>query len=540
MYGIFIVVALILIYVLILYVMHRRGAFKNGRFSLFGPFLMVKTSKGKGLIDKLAKPKRFWEYFGNFAIFICFLAMVSITIMLLFSAFAVSRIPVENAPTPDMILGIPGLNPLIPLWYGIFALVISIVIHEFCHGILTRVANLKVKALGLLFFVIPLGAFVEPDEEGMKKMPRKKRMRLFAAGPAINIIVALVCALIFSWGFMGSVVAKQDGVVVAGVLKDSPNVEAGLVAWTQIVSMEGERIESIDDFLNFDAPMPAETVNITISYRGATSTIDNATSGVFITSVSRDYPAYGAGLRSHMIIAEINGTTIRTQADLSDALGMTRAGQNVNITIYQYNNSAEGYVQSNTSAVLADKYAYFDENAPSLNRDEYMGKGFLGINSAYLGVVVMDVDSIPRQLTHPFSGVDSFDGFIRAGIYYISLPFPAIGLSPLQSPTTDLYEVSGPLSVFPPSIFWPLANIFYWLFWINLMLGVTNTMPAVPLDGGYLFRDGLDAVLKRLKKDMKPEARERMVGSISVVLAFLILFLIIWVFIGPYIGSLGR
>ena len=32
-------------------------------------------------------------------------------------------------------IGLPGLNPVIPLWYGILALVIAMVVHEFSHGI---------------------------------------------------------------------------------------------------------------------------------------------------------------------------------------------------------------------------------------------------------------------------------------------------------------------------------------------------------------------------------------------------------------------
>ena len=56
-----------------------------------------------------------------------------------------------------MMIGLPGLNPVIPLWYGILALVIAMVVHEFSHGILSRVANVKVKALGLLMFFFPVG-----------------------------------------------------------------------------------------------------------------------------------------------------------------------------------------------------------------------------------------------------------------------------------------------------------------------------------------------------------------------------------------------
>jgi len=492
MIGWIIVLVVIIIYILILYVLHKKGVFKGERLSLFGPFLMLKTKRGRGFIDKLAKLKRFWSAFGWFAIVLCLIVMISITVMLIWTAFLVPSIPVESAPSPQMILGIPGLNPLIPLWYGILALIISIVLHEFSHGILTRVAKLKIKSLGLLFFVIPIGAFVEPDEEALKNTERRKRMKVFASGPAINIIFALVFALIFSWGFMGSVVPKHDGVVVRGVLTDIPNTDAGLTAWSEITHIDGERISNISDYYDYYPPGPNETINMTVFYRGSFKEINNVTSGVFLTYTLKDYPAEAAGLKARMIIAGINGTEIRAQHNVSQALDLTRANQNVIITVYEFDEGMGYYVKNNKSVVLADKYEYLEEFAPSQNKEEYRGKGFLGINSAYLGITVEDIHSIPHRLTHPFAGVDSFETTFAAGVYYISLPFPQVGLSPLQSPVTDLYDVSGPLGALPDSVFWPMANIFYWMFWINLMLGATNCLPAVPLDGGYVFKINLE------------------------------------------------
>src|SRR6266540_4310229 len=126
----------------------------------------------------------------------------------------VVSIPAGREPTPQMLLGLPGLNPLIPFWYGILALGIAIIVHEFCHGILARVSHVKLNSLGLLFFIVPVGAFVEPDETEMKAMPRLERARLFSAGPAVNLMLAVIFALVFSVGFMSSVVPVAHGVGV--------------------------------------------------------------------------------------------------------------------------------------------------------------------------------------------------------------------------------------------------------------------------------------------------------------------------------------
>ena len=75
----------------------------------------------------------------------------------------------------------------------------------------------------------------------------------------------------------------------------------------------------------------------------------------------------------------------------------------------------------------------------------------------------------------------------------------------------------------------------YWLFWLNLMLGATNALPAVPLDGGYIFKDGIESLVSRFRKGMPVEARDRIVRGLSYTFAFLILALVLWQLIGPRI-----
>jgi membrane-associated protease RseP (regulator of RpoE activity) len=98
---------------------------------------------------------------------------------------------------------------------------------------------------------------------------------------------------------------------------------------------------------------------------------------------------------------------------------------------------------------------------------------------------------------------------------------------------TDLYTVEGPLSVQPAPLFWFSADLLYWLFWLNLMVGLTNALPAGPLDGGYIFKDGLDGLLTRINRGMAQEQREKVVRKITFSLSFFILFLILWQVIGP-------
>ena len=52
---------------------------------------------------------------------------------------------------------------LIPIWYGILGLAVAMLFHEFAHGILTRVADTKVKSLGLLY--LKYGLFEQALEQ---------------------------------------------------------------------------------------------------------------------------------------------------------------------------------------------------------------------------------------------------------------------------------------------------------------------------------------------------------------------------------------
>ena len=57
--------------------------------------------------------------------------------------------------------------------------------------------------------------------------------------------------------------------------------------------------------------------------------------------------------------------------------------------------------------------------------------------------------------------------------------------------------------------------------------------PQVPLDGGSVFRDGVEALLARLRRGLEPERRDRVVRGVSYAFALMILALILWQIIGP-------
>src|SRR5213595_960778 len=435
----------IVLWSLVLYALQRRGLLEPRGLQPSpppaGPFLMWKTVRGRRWIDRLARPARFWRFFGDLAIVLVGITMVGTTLLLLWEATLVQSSAVRgNPPSPELLLGLPGINPIIPLGYGIFGLAVAIILHEFSHGILARVAKIRIRSLGLIFLIFPIGAFVEPEEEELRALPRRDRARLFAAGPAMNIVLAVLFAVIFSSVMATSVQPVHDGV--------------GIVAFPQ------------------NTPSPAQA----------------------------------AGMQPFTVITNINGTEIHTFTDFTSALA--RAPLNQSIPVVAYDPSTGG--SATYSVILTERRA--------------------DTGRAVLGILAFDMDT---SFYHPLTNPDRFNGIPGAVLSYISLPFQ--GRSPIDDPAIRFYRIGGPFAALPAPLFWVLVNTAYWLVWLNVMLGATNALPAVPLDGGYIFKDGIEALLSRVRKGIPTAQRDRIVRGVSMSFAFLILGLVLWQFIGPRI-----
>jgi len=443
--GLFVALGLIVLWCLGVYAFHKRGLLEPRGLHASpppaGPFLMWKTVRGRRLIERLARPKRLWKAFGDLSIVLVGITMAGTTLLLLWEATLVRNAAIRaNPPSPDLLLGLPGINPIIPLGYGIFGLAVAIILHEFSHGILSRAANIRIKSLGVIFLIFPIGAFVEPDEDELRALPRRERARLYAVGPATNIVLAILFAVLFSSVMMASVSPVHEGVGIVG--------------------------------------FPSE---------GAS-------------------PAQAAGMQTYTVITRVNGTDVHSFADFTSALSAVQANQTIEVVAF---NPSTG-----TSAAYAVTPA---ERNPVTGR-------------AVLGVLAFDVET---SYYHPLTDAERFGGVPGAILTYISLPFQ--GRAPIQEPAVQFYRVNGPLAVLPAPVFWILANTVYWLFWLNIMLGATNALPAVPLDGGYIFRDGIEGLVSRLKKGLPAESRDRVVRGVSYTFALLILALVMWQLIGPRI-----
>jgi len=519
--GLLLAVILIFGFIGIMFILDRFNLLEPLGMELAGPLLMWKTKKGRDLIDRLAQKKRFWEMYGNIGLVIVAIAMILIFLLVAFNAYMATAIPAEHAPQAEEILVIPGVNPFIPVGYGILSLAVGIIVHEFSHGILSRVADVKIKSLGLIFLVVPLGAFVEPDEDELEKTERIKRDRMFAAGATSNIVLAIILVLIFSMVFMGSVSAEEDGVMIRGVYEGSPAAEANMQSYEQILEIDGNKITGATDMQSIDIDITEmneengkvlREVDVRVR-RGKDHRDEEVTVGLVVVGIAEGSPAQDAGLETGIILYQIDNETIRNRNDLSNIMEEKDQNQNIELTYWQKDNSE--YEKNKTNLTLED--------------------GRMGINIQYFGIVYEDADWIPNLLSRPItageSGLQPMRFYFQNAATYISLPL--LGLSPVPEEITGLYEVSGPLSALPTSSFWVIANSLYWVFWLNILLGLFNALPAVPLDGGHLFRDGVEALSEKL--GLTEEVGEKLSSGMTYAFALLVLFLLMWSMIGPRI-----
>jgi membrane-associated protease RseP (regulator of RpoE activity) len=167
---------------------------------------------------------------------------------------------------PGSILLLPGINPILPVAYGWAALVIAMAIHEGAHGIVARNAGLRVKSSGLLFFLfVPIGAFVDVDEEQLKKAKPRASLRVMAAGVGANMTLAIAC-LIGVMLVVSTLTPVINGVYVGNVTEGLPAQAAGLLPDDVLVSIDNVTINNSTELRTFlDSKTAGDIVQVTVS-----------------------------------------------------------------------------------------------------------------------------------------------------------------------------------------------------------------------------------------------------------------------------------
>jgi len=464
---------LYLLWLLLVIFFDKRGTLSKHNITvvwiLIMPILMIRTTKGQIFLDRLSVHKKFWRVFASIGLPAMLAGMLAMFILILLldyfmiMSFQTNTVPpVSKFNEPRNIFLIPGINEYIPLWYGIIALIITLIVHEFSHAILCKVESIKVKSMGVLLAIVPIGGFAEPDEEQLlgkteeikdaettaeskKFATRSERVRVLTAGVMANFVTALIAFILF-FSLLGSISPVGD-VMVTKVIPGYPADLAGVKPNMILTGIDDVQITGAHDFLSYANTLkPGEIVTLNLVDNGVRKKMDlvavagNQTqAGVKISNVIEGSPAEAAGIRSDMVLVKIGSTEIKDLNDFVSFMNSTSPGQKVNI-----------YLMSNDS-VNASLLTF--SNVELIERPEenlkmgYLGVHYTSLDSGTIFSLGITIGQFPARnyltfITSIPSSLTSLNGWIQL----LGLPFfmfELVGFPGFSGVITSFYEPTG-------------------------------------------------------------------------------------------------
>ncbi|AEA47699.1 site-2 protease family protein [Archaeoglobus veneficus] len=451
-----IAIVVIIVYWSIVEYLKSKGILEKYGISSIGPVLMVRTKRGLDTLEKLSRPKKFWRIVADAGIPAVFAGMIFMFLLIIAMDVVLFTSPPPPSPVtePRNMLLIPWVNTLFPPEYLLLGLIVTLIVHELGHAILCRVEGVRVKALGVLLAIVPIGGFAEPDEkELVENTTRIQRIRIYSAGVISNFIVAIIAfsAFFYLLNFVSPLV------VVVGA-DNTTELKTGDI----IYEINGVKVRTPEDVT--DALLKGD--DVIIKADGKVVTLPKI-AGVKIVDLYPEYPAAKAGLKKGMIIYRINDTETPTLYAFKKFMDSTKPGQTLSVFVYN-NGSKEVY-----NVTLA-KSPYGDSGFLGVVIEEYIS----GVSLGYSEVVLSQLKSLPSKLTT-----------VHGWLTVVAMP---LGFKGFGGEASKYFE---PV-ILGDGLFY-ILNTLYWIGWINFYVGLFNCLPAIPLDGGRIFHESFTALLSR-------------------------------------------
>jgi len=293
-------------------------------------------------------------------------------------------------------------------------------------------------------------------------------MRLYAAGPSINIIATYVILILLSATATG-LVAGNPGVHASGIIADEAAEEAGLLPYEIITHIDGNEVLGYETFSN-------EMAELSVG--------DQAT---------------------FTVLSHPDHEGERVERDLIVTLGNR----------YQYHLG-----QCDGDAVCIE-----DIEVLLADLGIEPGDAFLGVSGLRSGS--SSVDYYSNIMSGEFSLEQTILATSLTPLAMIGVPIQFDGQTMLLEERSMLEAGDGAIaSVLGTDGMLMLFDFLFWLVWINFLLGFANLIPMVPFDGGHIVRDGTHSVLARLNRNMHPMRVESLADRISSMSSILVLIIV--------------
>jgi membrane-associated protease RseP (regulator of RpoE activity) len=219
--------------------------------------------------------------------------------------------------------------------------------------------------------------------------------------------------------------------------------------------------------------------------------------GIGVTAVVEGYPAYIAGIQPGDVLTSINGVNVTNVIDAHNILSTLKPGDKV---VLGFVRLAGGEVISSYSVEVSAAANPYD---PS--------RGYLGLTGVGLREVLDNYKDAWR---------------VNPLLYLVWPTFSTANqqLIPFSQLMSRFY--TSPLGSLYPT----LANLFFWIWFVNFNISIFNALPIYPLDGGQTFR----ALLQGSLNNIVSEATiKRLTLTVSAVVLSLVLSMLFFPYLLP-------
>ena len=403
----------------------------------------------------------------------------------------------------------------------VIAKLCGVTVEVFSFGFGRRLFGFRRKGTDYRVSLVPLGGYVKmlgetpedpsDDPGAFSARPKWQRFLVLVAGAAMNIVLAVACyTIVFSQGDL-RYVYLDEAPVIGGLDEGLPAASAGLLPGDRILSIDGTRVDTWEEFKPLEMISPDRPVTLRVERAGSelevrvtatsqTETITNSKLGllgleprgrVVAVVVSDSMPASEAGMRVGDFIVSIDGVAIDDRATLIRIIRES-AGRPLAFVLEQ-----DGKPLELTIAAIESE-------------DGIYRTGFIPDYDAKL-VDYSLMQALPRAVE------ECRDQTL----------FTYLTLKKLVTRSVSIKQMSGPIGIFQ---FTGKAAETGWLNYmrviglISLQLGIINLLPIPVLDGGHIFILLVEGVMRR---DLSDRLKERM---IHVGFIFLMMLMAVVIF----------